>query len=212
MVVNDRIYLVDCGSGAGDRLRQAELVAVPPTGEYQRMLARLRAVFLTHLHSDHIVDYFGLLMFGWFSGLPYADRPVQVYGPGSRGELPPVFGPPGTPAPPIINPAAPVPGTVAMTKALYAAYASDLNDRMRDSGRPDLRRHVHVHDIALPPGLVVDPDHDPAPAMRPITVYEDENVKVSATLVLHRPTFPAFAYRFDTDDGSVVFSGDCRPR
>jgi ribonuclease BN (tRNA processing enzyme) len=39
-------------------------------------------------------------------------------------------------------------------------------------------------------------------------VYEDENVTVRAILVLHPPTFPSFAYRFDSADGSIVFSGD----
>ncbi|MCG2621138.1 hypothetical protein LVY72_04325 [Arthrobacter sp. I2-34] len=33
-------------------------------------------------------------------------------------------------------------------------------------------------------------------------------MKVSATLVKHPPVFPAFGFRFDTDNGSVVFSGD----
>jgi ribonuclease BN (tRNA processing enzyme) len=33
-------------------------------------------------------------------------------------------------------------------------------------------------------------------------------VQVRAILVQHPPTFPSFAYRFDTADGSIVFSGD----
>jgi ribonuclease BN (tRNA processing enzyme) len=33
-------------------------------------------------------------------------------------------------------------------------------------------------------------------------------VVVTAILVDHHQVFPSFAYRFDTDDGSVVFSGD----
>jgi ribonuclease BN (tRNA processing enzyme) len=33
-------------------------------------------------------------------------------------------------------------------------------------------------------------------------------VRVSAVLVPHGPVFPSFAYRFDTAEGSVVFSGD----
>ncbi|MWA16159.1 hypothetical protein [Streptomyces sp. BA2] len=31
---------------------------------------------------------------------------------------------------------------------------------------------------------------------------------MTATLVDHHPAAPAFAYRFDTPNGSVVFSGD----
>ena len=33
-------------------------------------------------------------------------------------------------------------------------------------------------------------------------------VQVSAVLVQHAPVFPAFGFRFDTPNGSVVFSGD----
>ena len=33
-------------------------------------------------------------------------------------------------------------------------------------------------------------------------------MKITATLVDHHPTAPAFAYRFDTPDGSIVVSGD----
>ena len=39
----------------------------------------------------------------------------------------------------------------------------------------------------------------------------DENVKVTATLVDHPPVVPAFAYRFDARDRSIVISGDTAP-
>jgi ribonuclease BN (tRNA processing enzyme) len=38
----------------------------------------LRAVFLTHLHSDHTVDYPNLLLFGLFTGLDRAASPLKV--------------------------------------------------------------------------------------------------------------------------------------
>jgi ribonuclease BN (tRNA processing enzyme) len=44
--------------------------------------------------------------------------------------------------------------------------------------------------------------------MEPFKLFEDDRVRVSAILVDHAPVWPAFAYRFDTDDGSIVFSGD----
>lgn len=40
---------------------------------------------------------------------------------------------------------------------------------------------------------------------------QDDNVKVSATLVKHPPVKPAFAYRFDFADRSIAFSGDTVP-
>ena len=39
----------------------------------------------------------------------------------------------------------------------------------------------------------------------------DENVKVTAALVDHPPVAPAFAYRFDAPDRSIVISGDTAP-
>jgi ribonuclease BN (tRNA processing enzyme) len=126
----------------------------------------------------------------------------------------PIFTPPGQPTPtvPVINPANPVPGIVDTTGYLYQAFALDLNDRMRDNLKPDLRTIFQVHDIAIPKGIGYHPNNNPSPAgMQPLRVYEDGNVRVTATLVNHFPIVPAFAFRFDTADGSVVFSGDTAP-
>jgi ribonuclease BN (tRNA processing enzyme) len=94
---------------------------------------------------------------------------------------------------------------------LVEAFAQDFNDRIRDNHSPDPRSRILAHDIPLPGAIVAGANADPAPDMEPIHVFEDARVKVSAILVNHRPTFPAFAYRFDTDDGSIVFSGDTAP-
>jgi ribonuclease BN (tRNA processing enzyme) len=42
-------------------------------------------------------------------------------------------------------------------------------------------------------------------------VMQDENVKVTAVLVEHPPVKPAYGYRFDFPDRSIVFSGDTVP-
>ena len=59
--------LVDCGSGVTQRLLAAGL-----TGR------DLDALLLTHLHSDHIVDLFQLIVSSWHQG---RDRPQRFFGP-----------------------------------------------------------------------------------------------------------------------------------
>ncbi len=203
--VGDAVYLIDCGEGWGPQLRRSTLAG--PVGA----LDNLRAVFLTHLHSDHTIDYPNLFVLGLYNGLAGHPQPVAIYGPGRRGRLEPVFGHRAV-APAVVNPRNPTPGTVDMTDALLAAFATDLNDRMRDNLRPDPRTLIAVHDIALPAGTGDDPDGNPTPPIDPFPVYEDDNVRVSATLVYHAPIFPAFAFRFDTADGAIVFSGDTGTR
>lgn len=46
---------------------------------------------------------------------------------------------------------------------------------------------------------------------KPGPVMQDENVKVTSVLVQHPPVAPAYGYRFDFPDRSIVFSGDTVP-
>lgn len=203
--VEDSLYLIDCGEGWGPRLRQAGL---GPTG-YQRGLDNMRAVFITHHHSDHLVDYPNLLLFAWHNGGDHLQQPIRVFGPGDRGVIPPVFGEEqGRVAPPIFNPESPTPGLKESSEKLVQAFALDINDRMRDIAKPDLSELFEINDIPLPGSSGDDPNGNPAPTMEPFEVYRDELVRVTAILVDHRPVFPAFAYRFETADGSIVISGD----
>lgn len=68
-----RYFLFDAGRGVTVRLRQA---GVP--------LERVRRVFLTHLHSDHITGLADLWLTGWIWGRP---GPLELYGPAGVGEL-----------------------------------------------------------------------------------------------------------------------------
>lgn len=207
LVVGDRYYVIDAGDGVGRQLRKARL------GDWQNDLGgpldKLAGIFLTHLHSDHVVDLNNLLTEGLSNGLPRADLPIPLIGPGNRGALPPVFG--SAPAPPVVAPDNPTPGTREMWEAMVRAYATDFNDRARDSHKPGPDRIVDARDVVLPSWATDDPNGAPAPDMQPVPVYEDDRVRVTATLVEHAPVFPALAYRFDTEDGSVVFSGDTAP-
>jgi len=206
VVVGDAAYLIDCGEGVGLGYRQSGL----GTGAFGHGLDNLRAIFFTHLHSDHTVGYPGLLVAGFLNGLRHRTEPIKVYGPGRRGSTEALFGGllPGV----LVNPENPMPGTVDLTRGILAAYATDLNERALRYARPvNAQTSFEVHDIELPPGTDDDPSGNPAPEMEPLVVYEDANVRVTATLVDHRPCFPTFGFRFDTPNGAIVFSGDTRP-
>lgn len=198
VVVGGRAYLVDCGYGATRQLRRA------------RLLTSLAGVFLTHLHSDHDCDYFNLFLLGWplLQDLP----PVAVHGPGNAGgldSLPPDE--PGEPGFPVVAADRPTPGLIDSTRSRFRAHAYDINARIRDSGRSDLRELVAPSEIAIPASLGARGPDRVAPPMEPIPVMENDDVRVTAVLVHHPPVFPAFAYRFDTADGAIVVSGDTTP-
>ncbi|WP_025516159.1 MBL fold metallo-hydrolase [Bordetella trematum] len=194
LVIDGRAYIVDLGSGAYRQLRRA---GIKPGME--------QAVFFTHLHTDHVVDLASLLMYDP-SARRRAGASLQIFGPGNRGVLPPLA--PGMKEEVVIHHENPSAGTRDMVDAIVGAMAADMNIRVRSEGVPDVRKFFQAHDIALPAGLKVDPNTDPAPPMEPFVVWQDPQVKVSATLVPHGLVFPNFAYRFDTAQGSVVFSGD----
>lgn len=199
VVVGDRTYLIDCGSGVAHQMVRA------------RILRRLEAVFVTHLHSDHVCDFFNLFLLGW-SVLQPRPRPIPAYGPGPAGgaaALPPDVA--GHPPFPLANPSNPTPGLFQLAQSQFDAYAYDINVRVREAGRSDIRELIDVQEITLPDGLGASPPDDVCPPMEPFQVAEDDYVRVSAILVNHPPVFPAFAYRFDTDDGSIVISGDTTP-
>ncbi|MGZ9894920.1 MBL fold metallo-hydrolase [Bordetella bronchiseptica] len=194
LVVDGKAYIVDLGSGAYRQIRKA---GIKPGDE--------QAVFFTHLHTDHVVDLANLLMYDP-SARRRAKASLQIFGPGRRGVLPPLA--PGMHDDVVVHAENPSAGTVDLVESVVAGMAADLNIRVRHEGVPDVRQFFKAHDIAIPPGIVKDPNVDPAPPMEPFPVWQDERVKVTATLVPHGIVYPNLAFRFDTAAGSVVFSGD----
>ena len=81
-----------------------------------------------------------------------------------------------------------------MTKLFFEMNTYDIDTRISNEGRVPLAPLVHVHEIRG--GGVV---------------MSDDNVKVTSALVDHPPVVPAFAYRFDARDRSIVISGDTAP-
>jgi ribonuclease Z len=93
VVVGRRVFLFDAGTGVERRLAAAHL---PVNG--------VDALFLTHLHSDHVLGLADLVFTSWTSG---REQPFPVYGPT---------------------------GTKAMIEHLYQAFAVDIKARETDYG------------------------------------------------------------------------------
>lgn len=123
-------------------------------------LPALRTIFITHNHSDHNLEAGMLPYNAWAIGLK---TPVDVYGPPGIGEV------------------------------LDGAWLSgkfDIETRMKDEGRPDLRKLVTPHVVGEG------------------EVMRDANVTVTALRVKHPPIVDAFAFKFAFPGKTIVFSGD----
>ena len=161
-------------------------------------------MFITHLHTDHMVDYWSFFLSGGYTASK-GKAPVTVYGPGPAGGLPPSRV--GNADPATIDATDPTPGLAAATTALQQAFAYTNNIFIRDMGTDDIESLIEVVEIAVPPGS----DYlDRSPTTAPFPVMSDDNVTVTATLVSHYDVYPAFGFRFDLKKSgvSVTFSGD----
>jgi ribonuclease BN (tRNA processing enzyme) len=103
LTLSGRRIVIDCGLGVSRGLVEAGM-----------SLKELDLVFVTHLHSDHVLELGPLIHTAWTTGL---DHHVTVYGP---------------------------PGTRAVWSGFLASLAYDIETRIADEGRPDLARLVTV--------------------------------------------------------------------
>jgi ribonuclease BN (tRNA processing enzyme) len=190
LVVDERIFVIDCGRGSPSAFVDAGLD-----------FTRLEAVFITHLHADHTGDLPGMLLYPW--GVRRGDKgplaPIRVYGPPRPRELP--AGDASLRRETTIGPELPAPGTMDLVEKILDAYAYHLNVMPLDALMPDAGELVRGIDIRVPARPASGPQ-------TPVVVFEDGTVQVKAVAVTHGRAVPALAYRFDTSDGSVVFSGD----
>ena len=65
--INKKNYLFDVGSGVTQRLNKLGLKS-----------SDIDEVFITHMHSDHIVDLYQLYISGWHQG---RKKPFKIIGP-----------------------------------------------------------------------------------------------------------------------------------
>jgi ribonuclease BN (tRNA processing enzyme) len=184
------VFVIDCGRGSPSAYAGAGLD-----------FSRLEAVFLTHLHVDHIGDLAGMLLYPW-GVREDADGPlppIRVYGPSRPEGLPEgdaLFHRETT-----ICPGRPTPGASDLVQSILAGYAYHLNVMPLDCHMPDAGALVRGIDIHVPGGTG-------GSARVPVVVFDDGAVRVTSVAVTHGHAVPALGYRFDTADGSVVFSGD----
>lgn len=82
-------------------------------------------------------------------------------------------------------------GLEAMTKTYWELNKFDVDTRIEDEGRPDPRPLLMAKDI-VEDGVVL----------------QTAEVKVTAFRTPHPPIVDNFAYKFETPDGSIVFSSD----
>lgn len=105
IVTGGRLYLIDCPNGVAGQLAKAAI-----------RLDQLSHVFVTHNHSDHVVDAGSLLVLAWGSGLKSS---VTLHGP-----------------PPLRQ----------IVGLSLSASSYDIAVRMREEGRPPLLPLIHVQE------------------------------------------------------------------
>jgi ribonuclease BN (tRNA processing enzyme) len=124
-------------------------------------LETVKYIFISHHHSDHNLEYGNLVYNAWVTGL---STPIHSFGPK---------------------------GIEAMTKTFFELNRFDIETRIEDEGRPDLRKLLIAKDITED-GVVL----------------QTADVKVTAFRTPHPPITDNFAYKFETPDGVIVFSSD----
>jgi ribonuclease Z len=124
-------------------------------------MPQLKRAFVTHLHSDHTAGYADLIFTPWTLE---RTEPLEVYGP---------------------------PGLATMTQHISAAYAEDVDVRIRGLEPANTTGYkVNAHEV------------------QPGVIYKDDKVTVHAFAVPHGAWKHAYGYRFQTPDRVIVISGD----
>jgi ribonuclease BN (tRNA processing enzyme) len=124
-------------------------------------LSSLRHIFISHHHSDHNADYGNLMLLAWSADLNHR---IETYGPRPLAQ---------------------------MTKLFLQMNAYDIQTRIKDEGRADLKKMIFPHEI-----------------QNDGVIFDNARTRVTCAQVVHPPVKPSFAYRFDHRGKSIVISGD----
>lgn len=123
-------------------------------------LSTLKYIFITHLHSDHYLDLGPLLYNAWISGLP---EQVHIYAPK---------------------------GIKSILKNYWESNQYDIDTRIKDEGRPDIRKLATIHEIKE--GILI----------------ANSDLEISSLKNIHPPIDDSYAFKFKLGKKIVVFSGD----
>lgn len=144
-----RRIVIDCGLGVSRGLVDTG-VALPT----------IDMVFITHLHSDHVLELGPLLHTAWTAGLTHK---IAVYGPE---------------------------GTKALWDGFCASLSYDIDTRISDEGRPDIRDLVEITEFG---------EGD-------VAAWDD--LRIEALRVDHPPVSECYALKFTAGSFRIVFSSD----
>ncbi len=106
LIVDGSVYIIDAGDGVTGQLAKSGI----DTGA-------IKAIFITHNHSDHVADYGTLLLRTWQSG---HSGPINCFGPS-----------------PLKN----------MTTSYINYMNWDINLRIKHEARPDFKSMLNVNEI-----------------------------------------------------------------
>jgi ribonuclease BN (tRNA processing enzyme) len=123
-------------------------------------LKDLATICITHLHSDHYLELGPLLHTAWTAGLK---TPVRLWGPS---------------------------GLATYLDGFFRSMQEDIDLRIEDEGRPDLRQLVSTHVIR---------------AGMPFAIGA---IAVDALPAIHPPLTESWSLSFRAGGKTVVFSGD----
>lgn len=156
----DHALLIDCGSGVTQRLVEA--------GSSGRAID---ALLITHLHSDHVIDFHQIVISSWHQGRKI---PWPVYGP---------------------------PGTRAFVEKSFALWQRELDIRITHERRPSVAglamevvefsdgEEIRIGDVSV---VAVKVNHDPFPETYGFVVsHAGRKLVLSADTVVWPPLIEA---------------------
>jgi len=123
-------------------------------------LPSLQHIFITHHHSDHNLELGPLLYNAWINGLK---EPIHVYAP---------------------------PGLKDLLSFYWESIKFDIETRMNDEGRPDIRVLIETHEYSEG------------------NITSNSDFEVTALKNIHPPVIESYALNFKLGNKKIVFSGD----